>query len=86
MTEPLPKNFTTEFQSINVHQLNGDLNAIEFLKNADDMVVEGMFLRAKLRGQAEFRFHGQRFVLRKNRDLTYTVETKQEQASLLNSL
>jgi len=81
-----PKNLVIEPELVNIHQVRGELVGIEYLKVADTNVVEGLFLRSKMKGRAEFKFRGFHFVLIHNKDLTYTVEEKIERASLVDSL
>jgi len=77
---------TKEPRNVNIHMVSGDLEAIEFLKNADYHWVEGLFLRSKMLGKIEFEFHGQQYRLVKNRNLTYTVELVPESPMNLESL
>lgn len=65
---------TKEIKLVNIHQVNGVVEAIEFLKNADFHWVEGLFFTAKMGRTAEFKFANKRYLLKKNDDLTYTVE------------
>lgn len=71
---------------VNIHQVNGDYNAIEFLKNADFHLVEGWFLHAKQTGSSEFNYRGIMYRLNKNRNLTYTIEEVPEKATFIESL
>lgn len=80
-----PKKETTELKMVNIHQVNGDVSAINFLKNADFHWVEGIFLRAKQVGRAEFDFLGVMYELVKNRNLTYTVREMPEKMLYLDS-
>ncbi len=81
-----PKKLSKQFRLINVHQVNGDDGAIAYLKDADFHMVEGLFLKAKQTGRAEFEFHGEVFELLKNRDLTYTVQKVPEKVAFVESL
>ncbi len=83
---PKLKKESKEMRMVNIHQVNGDVNAIEFLKYADFHWVEGLFLHAKQFGKVEFEFHGQMFNLIKNRNLTYTVEEVPEKVVYLESM
>ena len=83
---PKPKKNTTELKMVNIHQVNGDYDAIEFLKNADFDLVEGWFLHAKQTGSAQFSYHGILYKLTKNRNLTYTVEEVPEKSTFIESL
>ncbi|MFH0828734.1 MAG: hypothetical protein V1907_00975 [Candidatus Kerfeldbacteria bacterium] len=71
---------------VNIHQVNGDFYAVEFLKNADFRWVESLFLRAKQLGKSEFDYHGQMYQLIKNRNLTYSVEQIPEKIMYVESL
>lgn len=81
-----PKKASPQYRLINVHQVTGDDGAITYLKNADFHVVEGLFLKAKLTGRAEFEFQGEVFQLLKNRDITYTVQKVPEKVAFVESL
>lgn len=83
---PIVKKVTTDLRNVNIHLVNGDIDAIEFLKNADYHWVEGLFLRAKMTGKTTFDYHGMRFALLKNRNLTYSVEVIPESPLALESL
>ena len=65
---------SNDVQNVNIHQVVGDIDAVNFLKNADYHWVEGLFLRAKMLGRMTFQYRGQVFQLLKNRNLTYTVQ------------
>ncbi len=84
MSKRVPKNITADPISVNIHQVLGELTAIRFLQDADVHLVEGLFLQAKLHGHIEFRFHGRTYVLLKNDDLTYTIETRTERAAFFD--
>ncbi len=58
---------------VNIHQVNGDIAAINYLANADFHLVESYFLRAKQTGRTEFECFGVMYEMVKNRNLTYTV-------------
>ncbi|MFA6511710.1 MAG: hypothetical protein WCV86_01095 [Patescibacteria group bacterium] len=58
---------------INVHQVVGDEDAIEFLRNADKEFVEGLFFQAKMFGVAPFEFKDRKHELVRNKNLTYSV-------------
>lgn len=73
---------TKTFKNINVHLVNGDLEAIEYLKNTDFHFVEGLFFFAKRYGRAEFNYRGHEFELIRNRNITYTVQRKPDQEAL----
>ena len=64
---------------INVHQIEGDKNAIIYLKSADHDIVEGLFYTAKRYGISTFIFQGQRFDLIRNRDFSFTVGLSDDQ-------
>ncbi|MBI4426237.1 MAG: hypothetical protein HY567_01550 [Candidatus Kerfeldbacteria bacterium] len=83
---PQPKKVTTELRMVNIHQINGDIMIIEFLKNADFHWVEGLFLRAKQLGRTELEYHGKIYQLLKNRNLTYTVQEVPEKIAFVESL
>lgn len=73
----LPKKQTTEL--INVHRVQGDKDAILYLKNADHEIVEGFFYQAKRFGRAEFEFRDLKYVIERNRDFSFTVRLSDEQ-------
>lgn len=81
---PMPDIITDQQQGINVHVVEGDQNAVTYLHDADHHWVEGLFLRAKMRGQAEFKFRGHYYLLRRNRNLTYRAMRKPEEDSPFN--
>lgn len=81
-----PKKTSIDLQIVNIHQVNGDILAIEFLKNADFHWVEGLFLRAKKFGRTEFLYHEKQYEIIKNRNLTYTIQEMQEKVEFLESL
>ena len=83
---PRIKKDTRELKMVNIHQVNGDFYAVEFLKNADFHWVEGLFLRAKQHGKIEFEYRGQMYQLVKNRNLTYTVDLVPEKVMYIESL
>ncbi|MBI5405050.1 MAG: hypothetical protein HY976_02390 [Candidatus Kerfeldbacteria bacterium] len=82
----LVQKITKDLKNVNIHMVNGDVEAINFLKNADYHWVEGLFLRAKMLGRMLFEYHGQQYQLLKNRNMTYTVELVPESPLNLESL
>jgi len=58
---------------IGVHQVNGDISAIEYLQNSDPKWVEGLFFFAKNYGRATFEWDGDDYEIIRNRNLTYTL-------------
>ena len=71
---------------INVHQVQGDKDALIYLKNADHDIVEGWFYTAKRYGMATFVFQGQKYDLVRNKDFTFTVRLSDEQTLTPESL
>lgn len=71
---------------INVHQVQGDKDALIYLKNADHDIVEGWFYNAKRYGMATFIFQGQQYDLVRNKDFTFTVRLSDEQTLTPESL
>ncbi len=71
---------------INVHQVCGNLLGIEYLKLGGCNTIDGIFLRAKIKGKCEFRYRGSRYVISYRRDMTFYVEEKAEQISKYDSL
>ncbi len=82
----IPQRTAADYRMVNIHQVNGEVEAIRFLKNADFHWVEGLFLRAKQTGRTEFDYHGLVFELIKNRNLTYTVQQVPEKVTYLESI
>ncbi len=74
---------TAGYTHINVHALNGDLNAIEYLKYTDTHFVEGLFFFAKRYGRAGFDYKGKRYELVRNRNLTFTVRELVDEEQVL---
>lgn len=74
---------TQGYTHINVHALNGDLNAIEYLKYTDTHFVEGLFFFAKRYGRAEFDYKGKRYELVRNRNLTFTIHELEDEEQTL---
>lgn len=68
-----------EFELINVHRVKGDKDIITFLKNADHEYVEGLFYHAKRYGQTEFTWHGLKYILRRNKDTSFSIVLSEEQ-------
>lgn len=66
-------------EMINVHQVQGDKDAVMYLKNADHDVVEGLFYTAKRYGISTFIFQDQRYDLVRNRDFSFTVRLSDDQ-------
>ena len=64
---------TKEPMLIGVHQINGDISAIEYLQNSDPDWVEGLFFFAKNYGRATFEWDGDDYEIIRNKDLTYTL-------------
>ncbi len=64
---------------INVHQIEGDKEAIIYLKNADHNVVEGLFYTAKRYGLATFVFNGLQYEMARNRDFSFIVRLSEDQ-------
>ena len=58
---------------IGVHQIDGDISAIEYLQNADPNWVEGLFFFAKNYGRATFEWDGDDYEIIKNKNITYTL-------------
>lgn len=83
---PVVKKVVKEPTLVNIHLVRGDPDAIAYLKNADFHYVEGLFYRAKMHSGIDFDYHGMRFHLAKNRDLTYTVEEVPPKATDLESM
>lgn len=65
---------------IGVHQVEGNLNAIEYLQNSDPHFVEGLFFFAKRYGRATFEWDGDNYEIIKNKNITYTVNKLSEEA------
>ena len=74
---PLDRSQRSEM--INVHMVNGDKNAILFLKNAGHDFVEGLFYKAKRFGRAEFYLLDVQYEIIKNKDFTFTIQQTPEQ-------
>lgn len=70
---PAREKFTDSYRLINVHAINGDIEGIDFLRNADSHLVDGIFFFAKRYGRSEFEYHGRPYEVLRNRNLTYTV-------------
>lgn len=64
---------------INVHRVRGEEYAVEFLRNADKDLVEGLFFQAKMFARAEFMIENQQHELVRNKDLSYTVNALEEE-------
>ena len=64
---------------INVHQVIGDKDVINYLKNADHDVVEGLFYNAKRHGAARFDFGGQQYDIIHNKDFTFSIQLSETQ-------
>lgn len=64
---------------INVHQVEGDKNAIIYLKNADHEVVEGLFYTAKKYGKTTFIFSGSQYDILRNKDFSFTIQLSEDQ-------
>jgi len=79
------KKETNALKMVNIHQVNGDIAAINYLVNADFHLVEGLFLRAKQTGRTEFDYLGVMYELVKNRNLTYTVHELPEKVMYLDN-
>ncbi|MEK7537424.1 MAG: hypothetical protein AAB619_00420 [Patescibacteria group bacterium] len=75
---PLP-NDKPRRELINVHQVEGDKDAIVYLKNADHDVVEGLFYTAKRYGITTLIFQGRRYDLVRNKDFSFTVRLSDDQ-------
>lgn len=75
--------YSQNYSQINVHSINGDLNAIEYLKYTDTHFMEGLFFFAKRYGRAEFDYKGKRYELLRNRNLTFTVRELEDDSQLL---
>lgn len=67
---------TSSYRTIHLHEVNGDIVALEFLHNADMHFVEGLFFFAKRYGRADFSYKGRDYEIIKNRNLTYTVRRR----------
>lgn len=65
---------------IGVHQVNGNVNAIEFLQNSDPHYVEGLFFFAKRYGRATFEWDGDWYELVRNKNMTYTLNKLSSEA------
>lgn len=75
--------FSTTFRNINVHEVNGNVEAITFLQNTDFHFVEGLFFFAKRYGKSEFSYKGKNYELIRNRNITYTVREKPDEEQAL---
>lgn len=71
---PPREKYTDTYRLINVHAVNGDLEGIEYLRNADGHLVDGIFFFAKRYGRSEFEYRGRQYEILRNRNLTYTVK------------
>lgn len=74
---------TQHYRTIAVHQVNGDIAALEYLANTDYHFVESIFFFAKRFGQSDFNYKGTQYELVRNRNLTYTVRRKLDDADAL---
>lgn len=68
-----------EPELINVHRVNGDKDAILFLKNAEHEFVEGLFYYAKRYGHSEFYFRDTQYEIIRNKDSSFTISLSPEQ-------
>lgn len=80
---PARQTYTQAYRLIGVHPVNGEIEASEFLRNADSHLVEGIFFFAKRYGRAEFEYRGRQFELLRNRNLTYTVRRVRTEEEVL---
>ncbi len=71
---------------INVHQVIGDKDVINYLKNSDHDVVEGLFYNAKRFGLATFVFQEQQYHITRNKDFSFTIELSEVQEVTPESL
>lgn len=62
-----------EYSHVNIHQVNGDKKAIEYLRGASDFFVEKLFWRAKEYGNATFDFNDEEYMITRNNNLSYTI-------------
>lgn len=67
------------FELINVHRVSGVPEIVQYLKNADHEVVEGLFYNAKHHGMVSFVYNGQRYDMIRNRDFSFTVALSADQ-------
>ncbi len=75
-----------QVELINVHRVTAEKEVIRYLKNSEHEFVEGLFYTAKRYGQSEFMFNGLQYILRRNRDFSFTVEVSAEQNLTTESL
>ncbi len=66
-------------QLINVHRVIGDHDGIQYLKNADHDVVEGLFSQAKRFGRAQFVYQSMNYDMIRNRDFSFTIRLSEDQ-------
>lgn len=67
-----------DYTYVNIHKVNGDKKAIEYLRGASDFFVEKIFLRAKEYGIATFEFNDEKYMVSRNNNLTYTIKWLEE--------
>ncbi|MFH0952660.1 MAG: hypothetical protein V1838_05815 [Patescibacteria group bacterium] len=65
--------------AVGVHQVTGDYNGIEFLQNADQKYVDSLFWFAKRYGFSEFSYDDVTYTLQRKKDITYEVQTKDDE-------
>lgn len=61
---------------VGVHLVSGDLDGIEFLRNADQKYVDSLFWFAKRYGFSEYEYEDETFVLHRKKDISYEVQQK----------
>lgn len=81
-----PEKTTLHFKTIAVHQVNGNVAALEYLANTDYHFVESLFFFAKRFGKSEFNYKGVGYEIVRNRNLTYTVQRKRDDAQMLEDV
>ncbi|MFC1662613.1 hypothetical protein ACFL04_00405 [Patescibacteria group bacterium] len=61
---------------VGVHKVTGDLDGIEFLRNADQNYVDSLFWFAKRYGYSEYSYDDITYTLIRKKDITYDVQAK----------
>ena len=59
--------------SVGVHKVNGDLLAINYMRDTNPKYVESLFFFTKKYGTARFEWTGDIYEIRRNQDLSFTV-------------
>lgn len=65
---------------VGVHKVTGDLDGIEFLRNADQNYVDSLFWFAKRYGFSEYSYDDETYVLRRRKDISYDVQRKESES------